>query len=68
MSNAARAVLEGGPDDLPDRIVTITEPDAEVKVPFRGGYEHFEATQRHQDTAEGSLRVYQWIYRTAIAE
>lgn len=68
MSNAVRAVLEGGPKGLPDRIVTVTPPGTQVKVPFMGGYEHFEATQRLQDTAEGPLRVYQWTYRTAIAE
>ncbi|PKV83436.1 DUF5988 family protein [Streptomyces sp. TLI_146] len=68
MSNAAKAVLEGGPEELPERIVTLTEPDAQVKVPFRGGYEHFDPTERLKDTAEGQLKVYQWTYRTEIAE
>ncbi|QIS13537.1 DUF5988 family protein [Nocardia arthritidis] len=68
MSNAARAVLEGGPADLPTRVVTVTPPGTEIKVQYKGGYEHFEATPRLQDTAEGPLRVYAWTYRTAIAE
>ncbi|MFQ6327922.1 MULTISPECIES: DUF5988 family protein [unclassified Nocardia] len=68
MSNSAKAVLEGGPADLSDRVVPITPPGTEIKVPFRGGYEHFEATPRLQDTADGPLRVYQWAYRTSIAE
>ncbi|MEV6427385.1 DUF5988 family protein [Nocardia sp. NPDC051463] len=68
MSNAAKAVLEGGPADLPDRVVPITPPGTEIKVPFRGGYEHFEVTPRLQDTTDGPLRVYTWAYRTSIAE
>ncbi|MGK8490962.1 DUF5988 family protein [Nocardia asiatica] len=68
MSIGAKAVLEGGPQDLPTRIVPITPPGVELKVPFRGGYEHFKVTQREQDTAEGRLRVYEWCDRTKIAE
>ncbi|MBF6195179.1 DUF5988 family protein [Nocardia implantans] len=68
MSKGAKAVLEGGPQDLPARIVPITPPGVELKVPFRGGYEHFKVTQREQDTPEGRLRVYEWCDRTRIAE
>ncbi|MGQ4597767.1 DUF5988 family protein [Nocardia sp. R6R-6] len=68
MSNVAKAVLEGGPQDLPTRIVPITPPGVELKVPFRGGYEHFKVTLREQDTPEGRLRVYEWCDRTKIAE
>lgn len=68
MSDAARAVLEGGPADLSDRVVLIAPPGTEIKVQFQGGYEHFEATPRLQETPEGPLRVYAWAYRTAIAE
>jgi hypothetical protein len=66
MTEALKAVLEGGPDDLPDRIVSLTDPELDVKVPFRGGYEHFRATTRHQETAEGRLPVYEWWERTEI--
>ncbi|MFF3392638.1 DUF5988 family protein [Streptomyces sp. NPDC002669] len=66
MTEALKAVLEGGPDDLPDRIVPLTGPGPDVKVPFRGGYEHFRATTRHRETAEGPLPVYEWWERTEI--
>lgn len=68
MSNAAKAVLEGGPDDLPERIVSITPPGNELKIPHRGGYEHFRSTPRHEDTDQGRLPVYEWWERTEIAE
>ncbi|MFQ6331166.1 MULTISPECIES: DUF5988 family protein [unclassified Nocardia] len=68
MSNSVKAVLEGGPEDLPARIVPITPPGIELKVAFKGGYEHFKVTARHKDTSEGSLPVYEWTVRTEIAQ
>ncbi|MFJ9367284.1 DUF5988 family protein [Nocardia sp. NPDC101769] len=65
---AAKAFLEGGPEDLPTRIVPISPPGFEIKIPRRGGYEHFKNTPRHTDTAEGKLPVYEWFERTEIAE
>ncbi|MEV0117909.1 DUF5988 family protein [Streptomyces sp. NPDC050844] len=67
MTNTPKAVLEGGPSDLPERIVDITPPGIELKIQFRGGYEHFRVTARHQDTPEGSLPVYEWWERTEMA-
>ncbi|MFE2935521.1 DUF5988 family protein [Streptomyces sp. NPDC059278] len=74
MTDAPKAVLEGGPDDLPDRIVPLTTPapdsgpgpGPDIKIPFRGGYEHFRATARHRETAEGQLPVYEWWERTEV--
>ncbi|MET8746933.1 DUF5988 family protein [Streptomyces sp. NPDC004728] len=66
MTDAAKAFLEGGPDDLPDRIVPLTAPGPDIKIPFRGGYEHFRATAHHQETAEGQLPVYEWWERTEV--
>ncbi|GHF42031.1 hypothetical protein GCM10010218_23910 [Streptomyces mashuensis] len=63
-----KAFLEGGPDDLPERVVPITPPGIELKIRHRGGYEHFKVTPRHQDTAEGRLPVFEWCERTEIAE
>ncbi|MFE3202602.1 DUF5988 family protein [Embleya sp. NPDC055664] len=63
-----RAYLEGGPDDMPERIVTITPPGVELKIPFRNGYEHFKSTSRHQETPEGRLPVYEWWERTEVAD
>ncbi|MFI6054525.1 DUF5988 family protein [Streptomyces violascens] len=68
MSSAVRAFLEGGPDDLTERIVPVSPPGVELKVPHRGGYEHFKVTSRHQETEEGLLVVYEWWERTEIAE
>ncbi|MGW0467876.1 DUF5988 family protein [Streptomyces sp. NPDC003027] len=65
---ANKAALEGGPDDLPERIVTLTAPAEDLKIPHRGGYEHFRATARRQDSPEGQLPVYEWWERTEIAE
>ncbi|TDD82978.1 hypothetical protein E1293_15675 [Actinomadura darangshiensis] len=65
MDTSLKAFLEGGPADLPRRIVGITPPGVELRLPFRGGYEHFKATSRHQDTPEGRLPVFRWSGRTA---
>lgn len=66
MSNHEKAVLEGGPDGLNGRVVPIETAEADVKIPFRNGYEHFRATSRHADTPEGSLPVYEWWERTEM--
>ncbi|MFJ2135493.1 DUF5988 family protein [Streptomyces sp. NPDC087845] len=66
MTHTTKAALEGGPHDLPERIVSVPAPGADLKIPFRGGYEHFKITTRHQETPEGSLPVYEWWERTEI--
>lgn len=68
MSDTAQVFLEGGPDDLPDRIVPTPLPGPDVKILLRGGYEHFRPTARQADTPEGKLPVYVWWERTEIAE
>ncbi|RPF29672.1 hypothetical protein EDD96_6206 [Streptomyces sp. Ag109_G2-6] len=65
-SDTAKAVLEGGPADLTERVVAQPEAGADVKLLFRGGYEHFRRTERAQDTAEGRLPVYEWWERTEL--
>ncbi|MEC4570152.1 DUF5988 family protein [Streptomyces virginiae] len=54
---ANKAALEGGPDDLRDRIVEAAPPGEDLKVAHRGGYEHFRSTSRTQDGPEGRLPV-----------
>ncbi|AVH56316.1 MULTISPECIES: DUF5988 family protein [Streptomyces] len=66
MNDTAKALLEGGPNDLPERIVTITPSQEELKIELRNGYEHFRRTPRHQDTPEGRLPVYEWWERTEM--
>jgi hypothetical protein len=68
MAKKVRAYLEGGPDDLSERIVPITPPGNVLKVAHLGGYEHFRATPRRTDTPEGRLTVYEWYERTEVAE
>jgi hypothetical protein len=63
-ANPIHAYLEGGPEDLPGRIVPITPPGNELKIPHRNGYEHFRATSRRTDTSEGTLTVFEWFART----
>ncbi|MEV6686518.1 DUF5988 family protein [Streptomyces sp. NPDC051130] len=65
---ATMAALEGGPDDLPERLVPAPAPGEDVKVAHRGGYEHFKATSRFQDVGQGRVPVYEWWERTEIAE
>jgi NTP pyrophosphatase (non-canonical NTP hydrolase) len=65
---AHKVFLEGGPDELPERVVPAGNPGEDVKIPHRGGYEHFRPTPRRQDTTEGTLPVYEWWERTEIAE
>jgi hypothetical protein len=67
-THTVKAFLEGGPDQLPGRVVPITPPGRELKIPYRGGYEHFKITSRYHDTEEGRLPVYEWWERTEVAE
>ncbi|UQW99480.1 DUF5988 family protein [Streptomyces sp. RerS4] len=71
------AVLEGGPDDLPERVVPVAAPGEDLKIAHRGGYEHFRATSRFRNGGQnagegggegGRLPVYEWWERTEIAE
>ncbi|MET8430912.1 DUF5988 family protein [Nocardia sp. NPDC004860] len=65
---STKCFIEGGPDDMPTRIVPITPPGFEVKIERRAGYEHYKSTPRFTDTAEGRLPVYEWFERTEFAE
>ncbi|MBA4860988.1 hypothetical protein H1V43_06245 [Streptomyces sp. PSKA54] len=71
-AQADKAALEGGPDDLREQIVPLTAPEPasqqDLKIPHRGGYEHYRATQRQKKTPEGKVPVYEWWERTEIAE
>lgn len=60
------AVLEGGPMSLPKASRTqLVEPLAQkVKIPFCGGYEHFERIS----PLRSPQTVFRWTMRTAVAE
>lgn len=68
-----RIRLLGGPSLLPrdqrERIVTETDLDDRISIPFQAGYEHFEFTGDEQHDTDGHpVRDYRWSYHTAIAE
>jgi Family of unknown function (DUF5988) len=65
-SDNACAILEGGPADLPTelRVLRALPADHKIKVPHRGGYEHFEQTKEHSE----GVSVFRWTMRTKIAE
>ncbi|KUL36520.1 hypothetical protein ADL22_24000 [Streptomyces sp. NRRL F-4489] len=65
-SKAPKAVLQGGPEGITERIVEVTPDGGDLKIPFRGGYEHFRPTAREWDTADGRLPVYEWWERTEL--
>ncbi|MBQ1093647.1 MULTISPECIES: DUF5988 family protein [unclassified Streptomyces] len=66
MNDTSKVFLEGGPDDLPDRIVLAPSTGPDVKIELRNGYEHFRPTARQADTPEGRLPVYEWWERTEM--
>ena len=62
------AVLTGGPDDIPPglRETRIPTDREKIKIPHRGGYEHFERDAGVP--ADPTRLVFRWTGRTAIAE
>ncbi|WP_344535471.1 DUF5988 family protein [Streptomyces albiaxialis] len=60
-------VLEGGPTGIPSAVRTerSTMTDRKLKIPFRGGYEHFELVGEPGDL---SRVIFRWTMRTRIAE
>jgi hypothetical protein len=63
-----RAVLEGGPADLPEgtRLHLVAPAQDKIKVRHLGGYEHFERARDPGEDAE--VVTYRWIARTKVAE
>ncbi|GAA0223760.1 DUF5988 family protein [Cryptosporangium japonicum] len=64
------AVLEGGPMDLPHeaRWCSIASDQDKVKLPFGGGYEHFERVDVPPADVPPGPVVFRWTTRTKIAE
>jgi len=56
--------LQGGPADLPAELRNwpLTQDETKIKVPYYGGYEHFERVDDDAPT------VFRWTGRTAVAE
>ncbi|GAA0570584.1 DUF5988 family protein [Actinomadura livida] len=69
-SNPIDVVLVGGPDDLPVTARRMRAPAADetIKIPHRGGYEHFERERRLGRPDDRETPVFRWTMRTKIAE
>ncbi|MFJ6199910.1 DUF5988 family protein [Micromonospora sp. NPDC092111] len=64
-------VLEGGPTGLPATARAQSAPagTGRIKVPYLGGYEHFERSGDHDGLDDASrVVVFRWTMRTKIAE
>ncbi|CAM5593079.1 hypothetical protein SHIRM173S_02889 [Streptomyces hirsutus] len=62
-------LLTGGTGIREDlRVHRVERMEDRVKLQVENRYEHFEATSEVRDVDGHSLRVYDWIYRTYIAE
>jgi hypothetical protein len=60
--------LRGGPADIPDdaRVHHVDTDQEAVKLPHRGGYEHFVRDDAGRPREEPV--VFRWTMRTEIAE
>jgi len=65
-----RVVLVGGPPDLPlaDCVREVPSVTDQVKVAWRGGYEHFRYSGESREVRGCPLPVFVWCDRTRIAE
>lgn len=63
------AILQGGPTDIPHeaRLCRAAPTQDKIKLPHRGGYEHFERVDE-DSTAGAAPTVFRWTDRTKIAE
>jgi hypothetical protein len=68
--NSVQAVLRGGPATIPaaSRIQEVSPHDEKVKLPYYGGYEHFERTTTLIEDASCRQIIFRWTMRTELAE
>lgn len=69
-TNPMWAVLEGGPDGIPEgsRRQVVSPVDDKIKIVHYGGYEHFERTGVLDESGSFPQIVYRWTTRTEMAE
>ncbi|HEY8371969.1 MAG TPA: DUF5988 family protein [Pseudonocardiaceae bacterium] len=67
---AIKAILQGGPENLPasTRHCEVPTLEGEYKVEHAGGYEHFVHTGEFREEGGERLAVFRWSSRTEIAE
>lgn len=71
MEHQANVILRGGGPLVPDeeRVRYVADLSGRFKLFLGNRYEHYEPTtsrQRHRDGRE--LLVFEWVYRTYVAE
>jgi hypothetical protein len=68
VTRAVDAILEGGPVALRAelRVHRVASTDQTIKIPYCGGYEHFE--RQGPRIADGMPVVFRWTGRTRVAE
>ena len=64
------AILEGGPATIPSasRIQSVGPQDEKFKLPYYGGYEHFERTGESSGSDRNGRIVLRWTMRPKLAE
>lgn len=71
MSNEANVILQGGPvRDLPEqeRIRTVEDTSARIKLTRSNRYEHFEPSTEKISFEGRELQVFDWAGSTYVAE
>lgn len=65
-----RAILHGGPSDIPSdaRHCPLQGDEEKIKLPWCGGYEHFERDLSAAAEGNSDMIVFRWTMRTKIAE
>jgi Family of unknown function (DUF5988) len=68
--SSVEAVLEGGPETIPtaSRIREVNPLDEKVKLPYYGGYEHFERVGSLVEDPSCRQVIFRWTMRTELAE
>lgn len=70
IASSVKAVLEGGPAEIPTDLRTRTAlpADHKIKIPHLGGYEHFELVDEPVRATGSAPAVFRWTMRTEVAE
>lgn len=67
---SVRAVLDGGPESIPNetRVQLVSPLEEKIKLPHCGGYEHFERLAAIDSSGLLEEITFHWTMRTEIAE
>jgi Family of unknown function (DUF5988) len=67
---SVRAILHGGPESIPNetRVQLVSPLEEKIKLPYYGGYEHFERIAAIDTSGILEEITFHWTMRTEIAE